>query len=59
MASPKQQSENRLALVIGSGGLKCLAALGLWKVLNREGIDVGLTVGCSGGSFFASGIALN
>jgi NTE family protein len=48
----------RVALVIGSGAVKCAAALGLWKVLQREGIPLDLLVGCSGGSLFASSMAL-
>ncbi len=48
----------QVALVIGSGALKCAAALGLWKVLAREGIPLDLTVGCSGGAIYASLIAL-
>jgi NTE family protein len=47
----------KVALVIGSGGIKCVAALGLWKVLKREGIEVDMAVGCSGGSLYASVIA--
>lgn len=49
----------RLGLVIGSGGIKCAAALGLWKVLERNEINLDMVVGCSGGSLFASGIAFN
>jgi len=48
----------RIALVIGSGSVKCAAALGLMKVLVREHIDVDMVVGCSGGSIYASLIAL-
>lgn len=48
----------RLAVVVGAGGIKCAAALGMWKVLQREGIEVDLAVGCSGGSLFAAGMAL-
>ena len=48
----------RIALVIGSGSVKCAAALGLMKVLTREHIDVDMVVGCSGGSIYASLIAL-
>ena len=48
----------RVGLVIGSGGLKCAASIGLWKVLRRERIPVDLLVGCSGGSIFAAGMAL-
>jgi NTE family protein len=47
-----------VSLVIGSGGIKCAAALGLWKVLRREGIKIESVVGCSGGSIFATLIAL-
>ena len=49
--------EKRVALVIGSGSVKCAAALGLWKVMEREGIKLDMVVGCSGGSMFAAGIA--
>jgi NTE family protein len=38
-----------VALVIGSGGIKCAAALGVWKLLQREGIDVSVAVASSGG----------
>jgi NTE family protein len=48
----------RVALVIGAGSVKCAAALGLWKVLRREGIDVSMVVGCSGGSMYAAVMAL-
>lgn len=48
----------RIALVIGSGSVKCAAALGLKKVFEREKIDVDMVVGCSGGSIYASLIAL-
>jgi len=48
----------RIALVIGSGSVKCAAALGLMKVLAREQINVDMVVGCSGGSIYASLIAL-
>jgi len=48
----------KVALVIGAGSVKCAAALGLWKVLQREGITLDLVVGCSGGSIYASLMAL-
>jgi NTE family protein len=47
----------RVTLVIGSGGVKCAAAIGLWEVLLEEGIDVGSVVGCSGGSLYCAAIA--
>ena len=48
----------RVAVVIGSGGIKCAAGVGLWKVLDRENIPVELVVGCSGGSIYAAAMAL-
>lgn len=48
----------RLALVVGAGSVKCAAALGLWKVLNRENIPIDLFVGCSGGSLYTATMAL-
>ncbi len=49
---------NRLAVVIGSGGVLCAAALGLSKAMRREGLAPGLAVGCSGGSIYAATLAL-
>ena len=53
-----RDTKPRIALVIGSGSVKCAAALGLMKVLAREDIEVDMVVGCSGGSIYASLIAL-
>lgn len=47
-----------LALVIGSGSVKCAAAIGLQNVLRREGFELNLLVGCSGGSMYAALMAL-
>jgi NTE family protein len=55
MATPPRK---RVALVIGAGSVKCAAALGLWKVLKREGIQLDMVVGCSGGSLYATSMAL-
>ncbi len=49
---------NRLSVVIGSGGVLCAAALGLSKALQREGLSPAMAVGCSGGSIYAATIAL-
>jgi NTE family protein len=57
-ASPRTSSTPRIALVIGSGAVKCAAALGLWKVLAREGIEIDMLVGCSGGSIYAAIMSL-
>lgn len=51
-------ARRRVALVIGSGSVQCAAALGMWKVLRREGIGVDMVVGCSGGSLYASVMAM-
>jgi NTE family protein len=51
-------NRKRVALVIGSGSVKCAAALGLMKVFDRENIPVDMVVGCSGGSLYAAAIAL-
>jgi NTE family protein len=53
-----QNTKPRIALVIGSGSVKCAAALGLMKVLERENIAVDMVVGCSGGAIYAALIAL-
>ena len=48
----------KIALVIGAGSVKCAAALGLWKVLEREDIHFDMIVGCSGGSIYAAAMAM-
>jgi len=53
-----EKTKPSIALVIGSGSVKCAAALGLMKVLERENIKVDMVVGCSGGAIYASLIAL-
>jgi len=50
-------AKKRIALVIGSGGIKCAAAIGLWRVLQEENISVDSVVGCSGGSMYGALIA--
>lgn len=47
----------RLALVLGSGGVRSVAALGLAEVLARHGIRPDLVVGCSSGALFGALIA--
>jgi NTE family protein len=48
----------RVAVVVGSGGIKCAAAVGMWRVLDREKIPIDLVVGCSGGSIYTAAMAL-
>jgi len=50
--------KKKIALVIGAGSVKCAAALGLWKVLQEAGIPFDMLVGCSGGSLYATGMAM-
>jgi NTE family protein len=52
------RQKRRVAIVVGSGGIKCAACLGLWQVLLREGIEVSMAVGSSGGSIYAAVMAL-
>lgn len=46
-----------VALVIGSGGLKCAAALGIFDKLEKENIGIDMVVGCSGGAIMGGFIA--
>jgi NTE family protein len=54
----KKKTGKRVALVIGAGSVKCAAALGLWRVLQREGIELDMVVGTSGGSIYAASMAI-
>jgi NTE family protein len=55
---PRDAKGPRVAVILGSGSVKCAAALGLLRVLQREGIGIDMIVGCSGGSLYAAMIAL-
>ena len=50
--------KKKIALVIGAGSVRCAAALGVWKVLEKENIHFDMIVGCSGGSLYAASMAL-
>jgi NTE family protein len=52
------ESRPRLALVLGSGGVRSIAAIGIADVLAREGIRPDLIVGCSSGALFGALIAM-
>ena len=43
---------------MGSGGIKTVCHIGLFKVLRREGIPIDLVVGSSGGALFGAAYAL-
>src|SRR5688572_32435707 len=47
----------QLALVLGSGGVRSIAALGIADVLTRAGFKPDLVVGCSSGALFGACIA--
>ncbi len=47
-----------LALVLGSGGVRSIAAIGIVDRLAREGIAPDLIVGCSSGALFGATIAM-
>ncbi len=44
----------KVGVVIGSGGIKSLAAVALFEFLDQAQIDIDLLVGCSGGSIMAA-----
>ena len=48
----------RLALVLGSGGVRSVAALGIADVLANAGLEPDLVVGCSSGALFGACIAM-
>ena len=47
----------RIALVLGSGGVRGVAGLGIYDVLVRAGLKPDLIVGCSSGALFGASIA--
>lgn len=51
------KARGKVALVIGSGALKCAAAFGVVKVLQREAIPIDMVIGCSGGAICAAWVA--
>lgn len=53
----KNRADPALALVLGSGGVRSIAALGMVEVLVREGLRPDLLVGCSSGALFAALVA--
>jgi NTE family protein len=55
---PRISPAPRLALVLGSGGVRSIAAVGIAEVLARAGIQPDLIVGCSSGALFGATIAM-
>lgn len=54
---PVDAGSPRVTLVIGSGSVKCAAALGVAKALADAGIGIERVVGCSAGAIFGALIA--
>jgi len=57
-ANSPGQGGPAVSLVIGSGSVKCAAAIGVVKALTEEGIGIERIVGCSAGAIFAAVVAL-
>jgi NTE family protein len=51
-------NKKKIALVIGWGSVKCVAALGLLRVLKQENIEIDLVVASGGGSIYGALFAL-
>ena len=49
--------QHRFAIVLGSGGVRSIAALGMMEVLVHVGLQPDLVVGCSAGAMFGALIA--
>ncbi|MEI6667484.1 MAG: patatin-like phospholipase family protein [Acidobacteriota bacterium] len=50
----KEPSAPQFALVLGGGGVRSIVALGLFEVLQQEGLQPDLIVGCSAGAMFGA-----
>lgn len=57
MLNPHSRARHSLAFVLGSGGVRSIAAMGIAERLAREGIRPDLIVGCSSGALFGAQIA--
>ncbi len=57
-ATQRDPAAPAVSLVIGSGSVKCAAAIGVVNALTEEGIAIERFVGCSAGAIFAAVLAL-
>ena len=48
----------KIGVVLGSGGIKPVAAIALFEFLWKEGIDFDLLAGCSGGGLLAAAVGM-
>jgi NTE family protein len=55
---PLPPEPHRIALVLGSGGVRGAAAIGIADALERHGVRPDLVVGCSSGAYFGALIAM-
>jgi len=58
MQAVMRERAPQLALVLGSGGVRSVAALGIAEVLCEAGLRPDLVVGCSSGALFGACIAM-
>lgn len=58
MQAVMRERTPQLALVLGSGGVRSVAALGIADVLCEAGLQPDLVVGCSSGALFGACIAM-
>lgn len=56
--STNSHSSPRVALVLGSGGVRSIAGVGIADVLARSGIPINLVAGCSSGALFGAVVAM-
>lgn len=52
-----QHKPYKLALVIGSGGIRSIVGIGVFKALSEAGLEPDLIVGCSAGAIFGAALA--
>lgn len=50
----KTQKRPKIAVVVGSGGIKAISSIPLFEFLEEAEIEVDLLIGCSAGSIFAA-----
>jgi len=56
---PRDSAKPKVGVVLGSGGIKTLAAIPLFNLFEQHNIEIDLLVGCSGGALLASLIGCN
>ena len=52
-----QEKKYKLALVIGSGGIRSIVGIGVFQALSNAGLKPDLIVGCSAGAIFGAALA--